>query len=444
MTAAGPIAGSRAEEILASVERAIRDGGLAPGETLPPVRRLAQELGISPGTVAAAYRDLHARGLVVTAGRRGTRVSPRPPVGARPAPAVPGGARDLASGNPDPRLLPDIAPFLAAAARPLHMYDDPANLADLVDLARVGFAADGIPADSIAVVGGALDGIERSLMAHVLPGDAVAMEDPGYPPVHDLLLALGLRPEPVPVDERGMDPDALAGALRRGARAAVIVPRAQNPTGAALDATRARELAAVLAAHPDVLALEDDHAGPVAGVPLRSVAAAASATGSRRWAVVRSVSKYLGPDLRLALLTGDPVTVSRVEGRQQIGTGWVSHVLQRVVAAMLRDPGVARSIEVATATYTARRAALIGPLRARGVAATGSSGLNVWVPVPDEQVALSRLQERGWAAGAGARYRLRTPPAVRITVARVDVAEAEPVADALAGSLAGPTRTRWA
>ena len=81
--------GGRAGEISASAEAAIRSGGLGPGEPLPPVRRLAEHLGVSPTTVAAAYRDLQVRGLVTASGRRGTRVSPRPPVTRQSAAAVP-------------------------------------------------------------------------------------------------------------------------------------------------------------------------------------------------------------------------------------------------------------------------------------------------------------------------------------------------------------------
>ncbi len=80
------------------------------------------------------------------------------------------------------------------------------------------------------------------LQAHLRPGDRVAVENPGYAALFDLLRAHGLVLEPVAVDERGMLPDELRAALARGARAAVITPRGQNPTGAALDAERAREL----------------------------------------------------------------------------------------------------------------------------------------------------------------------------------------------------------
>src|SRR5438094_915777 len=82
---------------------------------------------------------------------------------------------------------------------------------------------------ALAVVGGALDGIERCLQANLRAGDAVAVEDPGFTSVFDLLASMHLRPVPVAVDERGPDPDALAGALGAGVHAFVLTPRAQNP-----------------------------------------------------------------------------------------------------------------------------------------------------------------------------------------------------------------------
>ena len=79
------LSGSRAVEIADGIERAIREGALAPAAPLPTVRALAAELGASPSTVSAAYRTLRARGLVVAEGRRGTRVSFAPPVPTAPA-----------------------------------------------------------------------------------------------------------------------------------------------------------------------------------------------------------------------------------------------------------------------------------------------------------------------------------------------------------------------
>src|SRR5262245_43875762 len=104
------ITGASAVEIAESVEAAVRNGAFRPGAQLPTVRGLAEKLRVSPTTVAAAYRSLRQRGLVVGGGRRGSAVSHHPPVGVRAASVVPTHALDLASGNPDRALLPDLAP----------------------------------------------------------------------------------------------------------------------------------------------------------------------------------------------------------------------------------------------------------------------------------------------------------------------------------------------
>jgi DNA-binding transcriptional MocR family regulator len=434
------VRGTRAGEISASVEAAIRAGDLGPGEPLPPVRRLAEDLGVSPATVAAAYRDLQIRGMVTASGRRGTRVTPRPPVRHLSPAAVPPGARNLRDGNPDPAFLPDLGAALARLRPAQRLYGEPANHPALLQRAAELFAADGISPDFLLVVGGAVDAIERALVAQLRPGDRVAVEDPGYPPVVDLLLALGLVPHPLAMDDRGIQPDDLEAALRGQVAAVIVTPRAQNPTGAALDEARTRELRELLAERPDVLVLEDDHAGPVAGAPALTLCDG----GRDRWAVIRSFSKSLGPDLRLALMAGDPVTISRVEGRQQLGTGWVSHVLQGLVLELWRDPQVQRLTAAAAEAYAERRQALVNALAAHEVPAQGRSGFNVWVPVADEQVALGRLLDAGWAAAPGERFRLRSGPAVRISIGRLTPEEAPAVAAALAAPSHRPAHTRSA
>ena len=113
--------GRSAREIAASVESAVRHGELSPGDQLPAVRRVAGELGISPSTVAAAYRELHRRGIVAGVGRGGTRVRSRPPVRTRLALTAPPGTRNLVTGWPDPELLPELPPVRV----PHRLYGEP-------------------------------------------------------------------------------------------------------------------------------------------------------------------------------------------------------------------------------------------------------------------------------------------------------------------------------
>src|SRR5262245_56691168 len=360
------IRAANAAQLVESVEAGVADGALSPGQRLPSVRRLALEVGLSPGTVAAGLAELRRRGVVQTELRRGARIGSAPPIGGPRAPLpVPPGARDLSRGNPDPALLPNLSDALARAQAPARLYGEPAVSPELAALASRQLRADGIPGDALCVASGALDGIERVLEAHLRAGDRVAVENPGYAALYDLLRAHGLLLEQVGLDERGMRPAELEQALARGASAVVITPRGQNPTGALLDARRARELRTVLAGAPRTLVIEDDHLGLLAGSKLHT-----TVTGIQRWAATRSVSKALGPDLRLAVLAGDAQTVARVQGRQQCGPGWVSHILQALVLCLWSDARVRWLVRRANSVYAERRGALLRCLRAPGASAS--------------------------------------------------------------------------
>lgn len=410
------IAGTGAGEIAASAEAAIREGRLGSGERLPTIRELADRLGVSPTTVSSAYRTLRLRGLVSTHSRAGTRVALPTRSRGRLFTPIPPGTRNLADGNPDPELLPPLGPSLAMIDSDHVLYGDQPNHPRLLRAAATAFSADGIPTDGIGVVGGARDAIERILAAHLPPGDRVAVEDPGFAGIFELLDAFGLATVAVAVDEAGMLPDSLEQALGTGVRAVLVVPRAQNPTGAAMDEARTIELRNVLDARPRTLLVEDDHAGPVAGAPARTL----WSESRECWAVIRSVSKSLGPDLRLALVAADPDTIARVEDRQLVGPGWVSHLLQRLVAHLLEDPEVDRLTDRAASTYAARRNSLLAALEDLGIAAQGRSGTNVWIPVPDEVSVTRGLAEAGWAVAPGEHFRIASPSGIRVTTAGLD------------------------
>ncbi|MFD9427445.1 MULTISPECIES: aminotransferase class I/II-fold pyridoxal phosphate-dependent enzyme [unclassified Streptomyces] len=432
------ISGRRASEIAASVERGVGSGDLAPGQVLPPMRELAALLEVNPNTVAAAYRTLRERGVIETAGRRGSRVRPRPASTARGSLRIeaPPGVRDLGEGNPDPELLPDLGEALAvsaaAYARQPGLYGEAPVVAEFAAFARAAMDADGVPPGPLAVTSGSLDAIERVLSAHLRAGDAVAVEDPGWGSLLDLVPALGMRAVPVGVDDEGPLPADVERALRAGARALIVTDRAQNPTGAVIGAERAGQLRAVLAGHPGVLLIEDDHGHAIVDLPLHPLGAVTD-----HWVFVRSAAKAYGPDLRVAVLTGDAVTVDRVVGRLGLGPGWVSKLLQRAVLHLWTSGAVDPA--TVAGSYAERRDALVRALAERGVRAHGRSGMNVWVPVSDETGAVARLLRAGWAVAPGARFRLAAPPAVRLTVSTLAAADIEPLADAVAEA-AGPAR----
>lgn len=415
------------------IETKIADGRLAGGDRLPPIRDLAGTFDLAPNTVAKAYRLLADRGMVVTRGRAGTFVIDRPPLGLHRSPVVPPGAIDLASGTPDPRLLPDLDRFVRHHG-PSSSYIDAPVLDDCERAGRRWLAGQGLDVDRLVLTSGALDAIERVLSAHLRPGDTVGVERPGWSAVTDLVSALGLRAVGIPIDERGIKPEHLA--RRLGSVDAVIVtPRAQNPTGAAVDAERRDALVDVLASRPDVLVVEDDHAGPVAGAELHPLG-----SGRDRWAFVQSVAKALGPDLRLAFVAGDRLTIDRVAGRFGIGPGWVSRILQRTVTDLLGDPDVARLLERASAEYGHRRRLLVDALTTAGLeGTTGRSGLNVWVPVVSEDAAIAASLAAGFVVRPGSEFG-PGDEAVRVTVSHLDPDAIPALAGAIAGGAVGGRR----
>ncbi|HYC57589.1 MAG TPA: aminotransferase class I/II-fold pyridoxal phosphate-dependent enzyme [Candidatus Binatia bacterium] len=426
------ITGSGAEAIARALEAALRDERVASGEALPTVRGLAEELGVSPTTVAAAYRLLRHRGLIAGDGRRGTRVARRAPLLRRfPVPTA-SGAINVSDGNPDPSLLPDLKKLLARVELHDTLYGSACTLPALAEAARARLSADGIACDALTIVSGAMDGIERVLTTQLRSGDKVAVEDPGFAGVLDLVAALGLQAIPVEIDDEGMEPQALQAALAKGVHAVIVTPRAQNPTGAATSARRAAALRTILAAHPGTLLIEDDHAAGVAGQDLHTLCSRTT----RRWAYLRSAGKSLGPDLRLAVLAGPEDVVAPVEARHILGIRWVSHILQGIVAQAWMTPAVTSTVAAAEKEYAARRRTLVEALAERGIAATARSGLNVWIPVREEAGALQALLTAGWSVAAGERFRLRTGPGLRVSIGRLPRARVPELANALASALA--------
>lgn len=424
------ITGQTAEAIFDSIRSGIAEGRLAAGSSLPPVRELAERLGVNRNTVAAAYKRLDSAGLASTAGRRGTLVRGLPPAMAREGSAAGLALQDLADGNPDPRCLPAVR----WQAGPPRLYGAPTVAPALERRARRSLDPDCPPGYALEVCHGAVDGIERLLAAWLLPGDRIAVEDPCFLGSLNVLRASGHALLPVAVDAQGMRVDALRQALRAGARAVVLTPRAHNPTGASLDARRAVELRALLAQYPQVAVLVDDHYALLSTQPYRDVLPA----DGRRWALLRSLSKALGPDLRVAWLACDAATAERLRLRLAAGAHWVSHLLQEAAAAVLGSDRQCARIAHAGQQYQQRLHTLQSALQARGVALPAAmEGLNLWLPLPaDSTPQVLALAARGWHVRAGEVFAVDGPAhGLRITTARLGPVPARRLADDVAAVL---------
>lgn len=431
------IRGRSASEIADSLRALIERGDLRPGQAIPPVRALADGLGVNRNTVVAAYRQLTQAGVIVTRGRGGTRVADPAPV-AQEGFAAGSVLRDVGTGNPDPDLIPDPSSALASVAGRPVLYGEPVIDPALEEWAREWMRQDLAPAADmrLTITSGAADAVERLLAQALTRDDAVALEDPCFlTSIHTVRIG-GYRAVPVPVDDEGMTVEGLRAALDQGVRAVVHTPRAQNPTGASLSKRRAEQLRAVLRDHPYVLVIEDDHFSLLSRQPFHSLVAA----GHRRWALVRSVSKFLGPDMCLAVTASDPETAERLAMRLTPGTTWVSHLLQRLTLALVKDAATMAAIERAGAHYAARNAAFVQRLSAQGVPAGAGDGLNLWIALPVPARAVSeQLMRRGWLARPGDEFVLaEAGPShrLRLTVHDLD----DPDADRLAADVAAAVR----
>lgn len=418
-----------AATISETIERDIAEGRLEVGAKLVPVRDLARQLGVSPTTVAAAYRRLRELGVIVGRARQGSIVAPRvqPPISQ--VVTVPSNAVDALRGSPDPQHLPPLeAAFTFALQEPQASYGDGLVEENLSRAAKELFEADGLDASDLTVTSGSMDAIERIISAAGLRrGARIGVEDPGHVPVHQLARAAGLDLVPITIDHEGLAPRALDDALQIGLDALVVTPRCQNPTGAALTKARAEALSQSISGFPELLLIHDDHAGLISGVDYHGLR-----PPGPRHATVRSLGKSFGPDLRIALMISDPRTHERVSLGISNGPGWVSHILQRAASYLLTDAASLDSVQTAAESYSYRRELLIEALHERGIPATGASGVNVWVPVLDEQIAVESARAAGFAIRAADSYRLASAPAVRLTVSNLDETDIVRLADAMA------------
>ena len=250
--------GSLAARLAFALRSRILADLLPAGAALPPERGLASALAVSRSTLVAALDQLRAEGLLASRQGSATRVASlgrgRPATGptmaARLLEAAERGINFGISAPPAAGALPPLAVTSAdlLAAVPAHGYE-PAGLAVLRGALAARHTAAGLPtaAEEIHVTHGAQHAIDLALATLCLPGDAVAVEDPTYPGVLDVIAARRLRPVFLAADARGATPAALEDAARtRGAGVAFLLPAVHNPTGRVLDPGRRQALARAL------------------------------------------------------------------------------------------------------------------------------------------------------------------------------------------------------
>ena len=416
-----------------AVSRAIRDGVLPSGTKLPPIREVATQLALSPTTVSAGWALLARSGTIRTDGRRGTTVAdPVGPANTRYRRALEGQtgfSLDLSTGVPDAALLPNLSRALGrlTTAGTPGSYLDEAVLPELRDLLLAEWP---YVASDLTIVDGAMDALDLVARTVIRFGDRVVVEHPCFPPLLDLLDSIGADVVGVPLDSEGMRPQSLAVALASPAAVVILQPTAQNPSGISTTPRRARALAELID-RAGTIVIEDDSAGAIASAPAISLG---------RWIPertvhIRSFSKSHGPDLRLAAVSGPAQLIHDVLARRQLGQGWSSRLLQRILFSLLTDEGSRAEVQQAQREYARRRALLVDALARRGVEVGGTDGINIWVPVHDEAAALVRMASQGIGVTPGSPFAVLPGGGahVRVTVGLV-VQGHEELAETLAAA----------
>lgn len=401
------VKGPKYELVAARIRDRISAGLLRPGAKLPPVRELAYQLGITPGTVARAYGVLTDEGLLHGEVGRGTFVSqPREITFDEPPSAGPleidviahgSGYRDSHEVNLFSPHLPSVGQtrlireLLAKVAEdpPSGLMHYPSRAGSLPARKAVARWLKDAPIgtvdpNDIVLTNGGQNAVSLILQA-VLRGrrPAILVEELAYPGFRRAAELLRAEAVPIPMDEHGLIPEAVEAAAR-GCDAQVLCtsPEVQNPTLTFTPLHRREELAAV-ARRLDLQIVEDDCYQMRKGViPSYRVLAP-----ERSW-YVSSISKSLTPALRVGFAVAPEASAASLRRAAEHGFFGLATPLTDLTAMLLNDPrvdGIADQVSQVVSRYVQSGVNILGryDLKWREEAAF------LWLMLP-----------KGWRAGA--------------------------------------------
>jgi GntR family transcriptional regulator/MocR family aminotransferase len=455
----GPGAPPVHRQLVGYLRRAVESGRIPPGARLPPIRDLAEQLGVHRETIAGAYRELAALGLAESGIGRGTFVratvrrsgeqtgEPSDPPqfasmlsrGAAATAALPlvdytapPDAVRLERLVPDPALYPVddyrrvIERVLRDEGDALLDYGDPRGHEGLrrvlvERLARIGIETD---PDTLVVTGGSTQALALAIRAFCDPGDTVAVESPTYPGLLATLAALGLRTVAVPLAADGVDLDTLDATLARGGiRLICTMPTFHNPTGLTTDLDHRRRLLSIATRH-GIPVLEDDFQQDLrvrgrAAPPLRAL------DTSGQVVHVGTFSKALFPGPRVGWLVAPPSVARAATALKRAMDLASSPLAQAALARFCRTGAYETHLRRAARELMVRHARATTALERhlpRGSTFTRpEGGLAVWVTLPDTVDTLALLPEakrRGVVYAPGTLFHAdgRRSSSLRLTV----------------------------
>ncbi|MER7170972.1 PLP-dependent aminotransferase family protein [Streptomyces mesophilus] len=491
--------GSRRAALIRALRSAVAEGRLRPGQRLPPYRSLAADLGLTRNTVASAYAELVAEGWLTARQGSGTRVAGRSVSTARavstgragssghavstgrsnatarsgstaragspvrtPASAAvrtrrPAVVHDLGQGKPDAASFPRTA-WAAAARRALTSAPneafgpgDPRGRPELREalaeyLARVrgvrtepdrivvcsGFA------HALRLLFGGAGGSGRGVLRGPLAVEAYGL---GFH--RSLMEAASVRTVPIEVDEQGARTEELTSA----ARAVLLTPAHQFPTGGPLVSGRRAAAVEWARSSRGGLVLEDDYDGEFRYD--REPVGAVQGLEPEHVIYLGSVSKSLSPAVRLGWMVLPGHLVDAVVGVKGEREAWASVLDQLTLAEFLASGQYDRHVRRMRQRYRRRRDRLVSVLaeRAPHVSVSGiAAGLHAVLRLPagTEAGTLARAARAGVAVDGLSAFRHPDAPVSGDGLVVGYAAPAEhaygPALDALCAVLPAPGR----
>lgn len=399
-------------------------GQLRSGDRLPSTRALADWLQVSRTVTAAAYEQLHAEGWIVGRRGSGTFVTTTPPDAgpgrqkSKPEPVdSDGDAIDLTPGSPWVggldraawrrawRAAADVAPLQRPERAGLREY----RLAIAEHLLRhrglvVGGA--GAVEDSVLATGGTTVAVAELAAVALRPGDAVAIEEPGYQRAVSTLRAAGMEVVCIPVDAEGLIVDAVPARVS----AVYCSPAHQYPLGGRLPA--ARRIALIQRAREHGwLIVEDDYDGElrydVAPLPLLAALAPDVVVH------LGTTSKILTPTLGVGWMVAPPWVADAIREHRLTGGTGPAAAGQRVVVELARHGDLGRHLRRLRREFAERRTEIVAALTAAGLTVLGDdAGAHVVVPVAgpaQERAVLASASLRGFRLDGLARHHAGRP-----------------------------------
>jgi DNA-binding transcriptional MocR family regulator len=415
-----------ARQLADELRRRVQAGAIGPGERLPAVRQLAKQLGVTPETIAGAYRRLSHEGYLRGEVGRGTFVAAPPlraeedplapfeaagalPPFAAPAQPSPPGQRELLRLASHPRVVsfaasvaaPDLAPvgelrralsevLAAEGARALQVGATegypPLRAAIAGLLEQRGLHID--PA-SVCVTSGCQQGIDLAAKVFVGPGDAVLVEQPSFLGALEAFRARGARIVGVPIEGDGLRIEALPGLIQRyRPKLLYCMPTYQNPTGRSLSQEKRRALLRIAASH-DLPIVEDDSAG-FCGLEGR-VPPSLKAEDQAGYVIhLGTFSKLIAAGLRLGWLVAAPPVLEKLVAAKYASDLSSDALVQRAVHRLLVGGGLLEHIAHARQVYRQRRDVLVEALEQPGALPAGAhfdmprGGFNLWLELPSD------------------------------------------------------------